>query len=278
VSLARFINYSEYLVAPGKRVHLGRWNPGDTSGVEGKEEGERELDKLKAKLESLQEMLYAEHKHMVLVVLQGIDTSGKDGTIRRVFEGVNPEGVRVAKFGPPTPEELDHGFLWRVHKETPRRGEIVIFNRSHYEGVLVERVHKLVPTDVWGARYRQINGFERMLVEEGATVLKFYLHIDKEEQTRRLLQRLDDPTKHWKFSLNDVPERRFWHAYMQAYSEALQKTSSSWAPWYVVPSNHAWFRDLVVCRVMVDALKGLKMRYPGLPKSRKALRAELSHR
>ncbi len=252
-----------YRISEGRKIHLARWDPADTSGFQGKKkDGLNELGKLRQKLDPLQELLYAEHRHAVLVVLQGMDTSGKDGTIRRVFEGVNPQGVRVARFRQPTPEELDHDFLWRAHKAVPAKGEIVIFNRSHYEGVLVERVHKLVPKEVWQERYGQINDFERLLAQAGTTVLKFYLHIDADEQKRRLQARLDDPSKHWKFSPLDVQERRLFPEYMKAYEAALERTSTSWAPWYVVPSNHPWFRDLVVCRVLVGALQGLHMRYP----------------
>ena len=195
-----------------------------------------------------------------------MDASGKDGTIRRVFEGVNPQGVRVAKFGPPTPEELEHDFLWRVHKEVPRKGEIVIFNRSHYEGVLVERVHRLVPERAWKARYEQINDFERLLIGGGSTILKFFLNIDEEEQKKRLQERLDDPTKNWKFSLSDLPERGRWAEYMRAYKDAIERTSTKDAPWFVVPSNHGWFRDLLVCTEIVRALEAMRLHYPRLPK------------
>jgi PPK2 family polyphosphate:nucleotide phosphotransferase len=264
--------FTRYLLRPGAKVHLDDWDPAAKSGFDRKKgDGLRELESLRKKLEVLQELLYAEHKHSLLIVLQGMDGSGKDGTIRRVFEGVNPQGVRVAKFGPPTQEELDHDFLWRVHQKVPEKGEIVIFNRSHYEGVLVERVHGLVPKSIWKARYRQINDFERMLCEAGTTILKFYLHIDADEQKRRLQERLDDPTKHWKFSLRDLPERGRWIEYMKAYRDALEKTSTDHAPWYVVPSDHAWFRDLVVCTEIVEALEAMHMRYPRLPKGEESV-------
>ncbi len=252
-----------YRIKEGQPVRLEDWDPSDTSGYKGKKkDGLGELAGLRERLDTMQEKLYAEHKEAVLVVLQGMDTSGKDGTIRRVFEGVNPQGVRVARFREPTPEELDHDFLWRAHREVPRKGEIVIFNRSHYEGVLVERVHKLVPKGVWQRRYSQINDFERLLTESGTTILKFYLNIDENEQKRRLQARLDDPSKHWKFSPQDVKERAFWPEYMKAYEAALERTSTRWAPWNVVPSNHAWFRDLVVCQTLVGALEALKLHYP----------------
>jgi PPK2 family polyphosphate:nucleotide phosphotransferase len=252
-----------YRIRENANVRLDAWDPGDTSAFKGKKkDGLAALAELREKLDPLQEMLYAEHKHKVLVVLQGMDTSGKDGTIRRVFEGVNPQGVRVARFREPTPEEADHDFLWRTHRQVPAKGEIAIFNRSHYEGVLVERVHKLVPKEVWKRRYQEINDFERLLADDGTAVLKFYLHISADEQKRRLEARLGDPSKQWKFRPQDLDERALWADYMRAYEEALEKTSTSWAPWYLVPSDHAWYRDLVVCRILVDALQGLRMRYP----------------
>lgn len=264
-----------YRIKEGQKVRLGQWDPGDTSGFAGKKkEGLDELAKLRTKLEPLQEMLYAENRHKVLVVLQGIDTSGKDGTIRRVFEGVNPQGVRVARFREPTPEEQDHDFLWRAHRQAPSNGEIVIFNRSHYEGVLVERVHNLVPKETWQRRYKQINEFERLLSDEGTTILKFFLHIDEDQQKERLQARLDDPSKQWKFNESDLRERKFWSEYMKAYEDALEKTSTEWAPWYLVPSNHGWFRDLVVCNVLVRALQDLKPRYPVLTKDPKTIKIE----
>ena len=213
-------------------------------------------------MEELQEKLYAEHKHKLLIVLQAMDTGGKDGTIRRVFEGVNPSGVRVAHFGVPTPEELDHDFLWRVHTQVPGKGEIVIFNRSHYEGVLIARVHKLVPEEVWKGRYEEINDFERSLTEEGTVILKFFLHIDKDEQKKRLQDRLNDPTKRWKFSIHDLPEREFWSEYMKAYEDALEKTSTKWAPWYHIPANHDWFRDVIISTVIVRTLEDMDLHYP----------------
>jgi PPK2 family polyphosphate:nucleotide phosphotransferase len=201
-----------------------------------------------------------------------MDTSGKDGTIRRVFEGLNPQGVRVHCFRTPTGDELDHDFLWRVHPHLPARGEIVIFNRSHYEDVLIVRVHHLVPRRVWAKRFAEINEFERTLVQEGTTIVKVFLHIDRAEQRRRLEDRLRDPTKHWKFSLSDVEERRLWPQYMRAYTEALQATSTPWAPWYVVPSNHRWYRDLAVSRLLVQVLERMRLRYPPLPKPLRGLR------
>ncbi len=252
-----------YRVAMGTRIDLGKWDPSDTSAYSGeKAEGKDRLDELNEELEALQELLYAEHRHKVLVVLQGMDTSGKDGTIRHVFEGVNPQGVRVASFKVPTPLELDHDYLWRVHQKTPGSGEIVIFNRSHYEDVLVVRVHSLVPAAVWSRRYEHINAFERLLADEGTTILKFFLHIDLEEQKERLQARLDEPQKRWKFSMGDLKERKRWEEYQQAYEDVLSKTSTDWAPWYIVPANRKWYRNLVVATVLVEALHGLEMQYP----------------
>jgi PPK2 family polyphosphate:nucleotide phosphotransferase len=252
---------------------LRRFDPNDDRGFRGaKDEGRRSLERLKHRLEELQERLYAEHRHAVLVVLQGMDASGKDGTIRRVFEGVNPQGVRVASFKQPTPLELDHDFLWRVHAEVPRRGEMVLFNRSHYEDVLVSRVHGTIDRATWERRYREINDFERTLSEEGTTVLKFYLHISRGEQKRRLKDRLADATKHWKFAEDDVRERKWWSEYLVAYEEAIARTSTRWAPWYVVPSDRKWYRDLVVTDRLVRTLNALRMRYPALPKELRSAR------
>jgi PPK2 family polyphosphate:nucleotide phosphotransferase len=228
----------------------------------GKNEGRKQLLELNHRLEELQELLHAEHKHKVLIVLQAMDTGGKDGTIRHVFEGVNPQGVRVASFKKPTPEELGHDFLWRVHKQVPGRGEIVIYNRSHYEDVLVVRVHDLAPKGVWSKRYDHINDFERMLVDEGTTILKFFLHIDLDEQKERLQARLDEPNKRWKFNPADLEERKLWPKYVKAYEDAISKTSTDWAPWYVVPANRKWYRNLVVGTVIIEALEDLNMRYP----------------
>jgi PPK2 family polyphosphate:nucleotide phosphotransferase len=254
---------NQYKIKPGSKVKLSEWDAKETGAFKGgKREGLAELEKLNAKLESLQELLFAEHKHKVLIVLQAMDTGGKDGTIRRVFDGVNPAGVRVVSFKAPTSEELDHDFLWRVHKGVPGSGEMVIFNRSHYEDVLVVRVHGLVTKNIWSERFKQINDFEQMLAQNGTTILKFYLHIDLEEQKERLQARLDDPTKHWKFRLGDLEERKLWGEYMQAYEDVLNKTSTKDAPWYIIPANRKWYRDMVISSILVDTLESLKMKYP----------------
>jgi PPK2 family polyphosphate:nucleotide phosphotransferase len=260
-------------VRPGSRVRLRPKDADDTRGFpDGKDEAQKETERLRERLSELQEKLFADHRHRLLLVLQGMDTAGKDGTIRRVFEGVNPQGVRVASFRGPSDEELSHDFLWRVHARLPARGEIVIFNRSHYEDVLIVRVHRLVPRSVWSRRYAEINEFERMLVQEGTTVLKVYLHIDRIEQRRRLRERLRDPTKHWKFSLSDIEEGRRWAQYRRAYEEAIARTSTTWAPWYIVPANRRWYRDLLVSRLLVDALERLPLKYPALPPSLRGLK------
>jgi len=252
-----------YLVKPGDKVDLSKWDPNDTGDFKGgKAEGLEEVMKLNTKLEELQEILYAGHRHKVLIVLQALDTGGKDGVIRRVFDGVNPQGVRVASFKVPTEEELDHDYLWRVHKVVPGKGEMVIFNRSHYEDVLVVRVHNIVPPAMWKKRYEQIKAFERHLTENGTTILKFYLHIDRDEQKERLQARLDDPTKRWKFRLGDLEERKLWTDYIKAYEDALSKTSTDHAPWYIVPANRKWYRDLVISSVLAETLKELGMKYP----------------
>jgi PPK2 family polyphosphate:nucleotide phosphotransferase len=255
-----------YIVKPGTKVKLADRDPRETGAFSGdKEAGAARLLELNARLESLQELLYAEHRHKVLVVLQAMDTGGKDGTIRRVFDRVNPQGVRVASFKAPTPIELDHDYLWRVHREVPGKGEIVVFNRSHYEDVLVVRVHNLVPPEAWKRRYAQINEFERLLAEEGTTILKFFLHIDRDEQKERLQERLDEPEKRWKFNAGDLEERALWDDYMKAYEEALERTSTDWAPWRIVPANRNWYRNLVVAEAIVAALEKLDMRYPEPP-------------
>lgn len=257
------MNTDRYRIAPDSKLDLTAWDPDDKHLFDGdKQAGEAALPALSKRLEALQELLYAEGKHKVLIVLQGMDTAGKDGTIRHVFEGVNPQGVRVASFKAPTPLELAHDYLWRIHQQTPARGQIVIFNRSHYEDVLVVRVHNLVPPEVWKRRYDQINAFERQLAEEGTTILKFFLHIGKDEQKQRLQERLDEPEKRWKFSTGDLAERKFWDDYQTAYTAVLEKTSTTHAPWYIVPANRKWYRNLVISHAIIKTLEGLNMRYP----------------
>jgi PPK2 family polyphosphate:nucleotide phosphotransferase len=252
-----------YLVRPGRKLDLDEFDPDDTHLVQGgKTEGKVENEAIRKRLAELQELLYAGHEWKLLIVLQGMDTSGKDGTIRHVMSGFNPVGTRVVSFKKPSPEELDHDYLWRVHRQTPAKGEAVVFNRSHYEDVLIVRVHNLVPENIWQKRYDHINAFERMLHDEGAVILKFFLHISKKEQRARLEARIEDPTKRWKFQHTDVEERKLWKDYQQAYEDALSKTSTEWAPWYVVPANQKWYRNYVVGSTIAEALKALHMKYP----------------
>ncbi len=250
-------------IKPGTRVRLDKIDPNDASLFKGdKAEGKAALGKLNTKLEELQDLLYAEGKHRVLVVLQGMDTAGKDGTIRWVFNAMDPLGLRVASFKVPSKEELAHDYLWRTHRQVPGDGELVVFNRSHYEDVLVVRVHNFVPKKVWSQRYDQINSFEKHLAETGTTIVKFFLHISKDEQKARLQERLDRTDKQWKFNVGDLEERKLWGDYQKAYEDVLSKTSTDHAPWYVIPANRKWYRNLVVSNVLIETLKGLKMKFP----------------
>jgi PPK2 family polyphosphate:nucleotide phosphotransferase len=253
----------KYLVKPDTRVNLHDFDPDSRSEFGGtKKDAEEELKEIEKELDDLQERLYAEGKHAVLFVIQAMDTGGKDGTIRKVFGNLNPAGCRVASFKAPTSTELAHDYLWRVHAVLPRRGEIGVFNRSQYEDVLVVRVHNLVPQEVWERRFDQINAFEKMLSEEGTTIVKFFLHISKEEQKERLEARLQDPGKHWKFNAGDLRERALWKDYQEAYQDVLSKTSTVDAPWYIIPANRKWYRNVIVARVVRDTLKGLNPQYP----------------
>ena len=252
-----------YLVRPGRKVDLQDFDPDDTHLVRGgKAEAKAENAAIQKRLANLQELLYAGHQWKLLIVLQGMDTSGKDGTIRHVMAGFNPVGTRVVSFKKPSPEELDHDYLWRVHRQTPANGEAVVFNRSHYEDVLIVRVHGLVPKSTWQKRYDHICAFKQMLHDEGTVILKFFLHISKEEQRARLQARIEDPTKRWKFQHSDLDERKLWKDYQRAYEDALSKTATEWAPWYVVPANQKWYRNYVVGSVIADKLKSLHMKYP----------------
>ena len=255
--------FNQFLVKPDQPVSLKDFDADGKLYYEGeKATAKQEVLALNKRVEALQELMYAEGKRKLLVVLQGMDTSGKDSTIRYVFEGVNPQGVKVASFKVPTPLELGHDYLWRVHQKTPASGEIVIFNRSHYEDVLVVRVHKLVPKDRWEKRYGHIRDFEKMLADEDTAILKFFLHVDKDEQKKRLLERRDTPHKQWKFSTGDLKERLLWDEYQKAYEDALNETSTPWAPWYVIPANQKWFRNLVISSLMVKTLEGFDMHFP----------------
>lgn len=263
-------------VPPGANVTLRDEDAAAPAGVPDKGELKDRLGELTDRLDELQRALHAEAKRAVLVVLQGRDGAGKDGAIRRVFGPVDPQGLIVTSFKVPSAEELAHDYLWRVHKAVPAHGTIGVFNRSHYEDVLVVRVDRLVPEPVWRARYEQINQFERILGENGVTVVKFFLHISREEQRERLLARLSDDTKYWKFDDGDIRKRAQWDEYTAAYEEALSRTSTPSAPWYVVPSDRKPVRDLLIAEVMVETLERLAPRYPGPPPDIERYRAELA--
>jgi PPK2 family polyphosphate:nucleotide phosphotransferase len=248
-------------VQPGKRVRLADLDPADSHGYT-KDGSAAELRKGLDRLTDLQDRLWAESKHPVLVVLHGIDAAGKDGSIKHVMGAFNAMGCRVTSFKVPTPIEAAHDYLWRVHQQTPGKGEIAIFNRSHYEDVLVVRVHDFVPKTVWQRRFDQINAFERLLVEEGTTIVKFLLLIDRDEQKARLQSRISDPTKNWKFRLGDLAERKLWDDYMVAYEDVLNRCSTAQAPWYVIPANRNWFRNLAIAEILADTLDDLKPKYP----------------
>ena len=255
---------SKYRVKPGAKVDLTAWDTNENEGLKS-EVGELAIEQLNERLEHDQEVLWAQAKHKVLLVLQATDTGGKDGTIRHVFDGVNPQGVRVASFKKPTAPELAHDYLWRVHQHTPGSGEMVIFNRSHYEDILVVRVHGWVPEEQITRRFHHIREFERILAEEGTTIVKFFLHISKDEQKRRLQDRLDDEHKTWKFAVADLEERKHWDAYQRAFTDMVAETSTDYAPWYVIPADRKWFRNLLVSRIVVETLEKLDLSYPDPP-------------
>lgn len=247
---------------PGEGVMLAAVDADQSEHYAKKKDVLGELETQRRRIQELQARQYAENKQGLLIVLQAMDTGGKDGTIKHVFSGVNPQGCHVSSFKAPNPEEANHDFLWRYHKSVPARGRIGIFNRSHYEDVLVVRVKNLVPEDVWRPRYEQINNFEQNLTQSGITVIKFYLHISKDEQKRRLESRLTDPEKRWKFSKNDIKERAFWDDYQEAFEDAINNTSTEHAPWYVVPGNKKWYRNLVVARTIADTLEAMNPQFP----------------
>ena len=249
-------------VEPGRRIKLRHVATDATPGVKGKAEAVEDLAALLPELRKLQYRLYAENRRAVLVVLQAMDAGGKDGVVRHVFSGFNPQGCRVTSFKSPSATELDHDFLWRIHRAVPPLGEIGVFNRSHYEDVLIVRVHELVPADVWRRRYARINAFERHLAESGVTMLKFFLHISREEQTRRLLDRIDDPERNWKLSPADAEERRYWDDYRRAYEDVLRECSTPCAPWYVIPSDHKWYRNWAIARVLLARLRDMRLQFP----------------
>jgi PPK2 family polyphosphate:nucleotide phosphotransferase len=251
-----------FRVEPGTRVRLSRIDPDDTDGFKDKQAAEKALSKNISRLRKLQYLLYAENRRALLIVLQAMDAGGKDGTIRHVMGGLNPQGCVVTSFKAPTEEEREHEFLWRIHKRVPARGDIGIFNRSHYEDVLVARVRKLVPRSVWETRYDQINAFEKSLAGNDVVILKFMLHISKEEQRRRLEERIENPRKRWKIAPSDFEDRKLWDEYQKAYEAALSRCNQAWAPWFVIPANRKWFRNLAVSEIIVDTLQSLDMKLP----------------
>lgn len=255
-------DYPSYRVEPGQSIRLADLDPGDTDGYTDKHAAEHETKKQTERIEDLQARLYAENRQSLLIILQAIDTGGKDGTIRHVFSGVNPQGCRVWSFKQPSTEELEHDFLWRYHARVPERGMMTIFNRSQYEDVLVVRVHELVPEETWRERYAMINSFERMLTLNNISIVKFFLHISREEQKQRLESRLENPDKRWKFSLGDLKERALWDRYRAAFEDAINNCSTDYAPWYVIPANKKWYRDLVVSRTIADTLEAMNPQYP----------------
>lgn len=253
---------AKLLVPPGGKLKLSDVDPEATPGCDSKEEGLARFEKNIDRLSVLQYLLYAEGKRSLLAVLQGIDAGGKDGTIRKVMSGLNPQGVTVTSFKAPAGVEKEHDYLWRVHNSVPRKGQIGIFNRSHYEDVLIARVHNLVPRETWSRRYDHINNFEQMLIDEGTTIIKFFLYISKDEQKERFEERLRDPEKNWKFNVADLEERKYWDEYTEAYETVLDKCSKSHAPWYVIPANRKWYRNLAVSEILRETLEGMEMQFP----------------
>lgn len=254
------------MVKPGSKIDLGKIDSDDRDLFEdgGKEESCEAFEKLQDELQLLQKLLYAQNKHRVLVVIQAMDTGGKDGCIKHVFSRIDPQGIHVRSFKKPSEEELARDFLWRVHTKVPRNGQLVIFNRSHYEDIIAVKVKKLFPDKVWKQRFRHVVEFERMLAEEGTTIVKIYLHISKDEQKERLESRLVNPDKHWKFNPDDLKDRALWSKFMETYEDLIEKTSTEHAPWYVIPADRKWYRNLVVARIMVDTLKKLNMEFPSI--------------
>ncbi len=274
------MNKKDFQIKPDTSVSLKEFNTSTTGRFKSKEEAKEILKENVKKMFSLQNMLYAYDKYSLLLIFQAMDAAGKDGTIKHVMSGLNPQGTQVFSFKQPSQEELDHDYLWRVHKHVPERGRIGIFNRSHYEEVLVVRVHNLIKDqrippeainkDIWNTRYREINDFEKYLFENGTVILKFFLHVSKEEQKKRFLKRIDTPEKNWKFSASDIDERKYWDKYQQAYAEAISATSKKHSPWFIIPADHKWFMRYAVSQVIVETLEGIRMSYPVLSDEQKA--------
>ncbi len=253
---------SKYQVTPGSKFKLKDFKCDDTGDFKDRQDAEYASRKNLDKIHDLQEVLYAQSKHAVLIVLQAMDARGKDGTIEHIFSGMNPQGCDVTSFKAPTPIEKSHDFLWRIHTAAPAKGMFGIFNRSHYESLLVERIHEYAPKEVWKKRYDHVNNFEKMLSDEGTLILKFYLCISKKEQAQRFQDRLDDPKKHWKFNPADLEERKYWDDYMKAFDDVLEKCSTEYAPWYVVPSDKKWYRNYVISDIILRALNTLDLEFP----------------
>ncbi len=274
------MNKKEYLAKPDTRVLLDEFSTSDTGSFKSKVDAKEILKENVKKMFTLQNMLYAYDKYSLLIIFQALDAAGKDGTIKHVMSGLNPQGTQVFSFKQPSIEELDHDYLWRIHKHVPERGRIGIFNRSHYEEVLVVRVHNLIKDqrippglvnkDIWDVRFREINDFEKYLYENGTIILKFFLHVSKDEQKKRFLKRIDTPEKNWKFSASDIDERKYWDKYQEAYGEAISATSKKHSPWYIIPADHKWFMRYAVSQVIVETLEGIKMSYPVLSDEQKA--------
>jgi PPK2 family polyphosphate:nucleotide phosphotransferase len=257
------MNYHKrFRIKPGKKIRLKDFDPQFAAKHEKKKSALQKIAKLQKRMDELQFQLYAENKRSLLICLQAPDAGGKDGVVRHVIGTMNPQGCRVVGFKEPTPEELAHDFLWRIERQTPKRGEVVIFNRSHYEDVLIVRVHKLVPRKIWSKRYEQINDFERRLTANSTHILKFFLHISKEEQLERFKRRLDDPARHWKISESDYSEREYWDDYQAAYEDAINNCSTDEAPWFVIPSDHKWFRNLAISQIIVETMENVGMQFP----------------
>ena len=257
------MSYSkEFMVDPGKKVHLAKIDPSYTGKHESHEKAMPKIQEHIVRMDKLQYLLYADGDQSLLVVLQALDAAGKDGVVRHLFSGMNPQGTSVFGFKQPSQYEAAHDFLWRVHKRAPAKGEVVIFNRSHYEDVLVVRVHKLAKKPVWSKRYDLINDFEKMLSSNGTRILKFFLHISPEEQLERFKQRLDDPSRNWKISDADYTERALWPEYIEAYEDALERTSTKYAPWFIIPANHKWFRNLAISEIVADTMEEMNLKLP----------------
>jgi len=267
---------SKFIVKPGTNILLSKISTSDTGSFKLKEDTKDILKKNINKMSKLQNKLYAYDKYSLLIIFQAMDAAGKDGTIKHVMSGLNPQGTQVFSFKQPSSEELDHDYLWRIHKYLPERGRIGIFNRSHYEEVLIVRIHDLIKNqkippglinkEIWNKRYREINDFEKYLYENGTVILKFFLHVSKEEQKQRFLERIDTPEKNWKFSAPDINERKYWDKYQQAYSETISATSKKYAPWFIIPADHKWYMRYAVSQVIVETLEKLDMSYPVLSK------------